>query len=437
MGQPVKKPQGLVSDCDRVASTGPEAITVVPPEPESGTQRPRSGPQASPGRAPLPRVKSLPALGIYVHWPYCSKICPYCDFNVWRPRGADPAALVAAILVDLSAQRRLSGRRPAQSIYFGGGSPALMRPRDISAIIAAVDTLWGLVPGAEISLECNPTDLDEAGLDALRDAGINRLSIGVQAFDDAGLRSLGRHHSRTDALRTVTEAQKRFLRVSFDLIYARPGQKLDDWQRELGFALDLGVEHVSLYELTIEPDTAFGRQSRRGTLPPAVGSNEDFFLATRQVAASGGYVPYEVSNFSRRTEARAQHNLLYWRAQDWAGAGPGAHGRLTRPEGRIAFSTFLRPERYIEAAERGNCFEEADTLSPTDAANEALIFGLRLAEGVDRNVIRNLAGRDCDAAELARLQVDGVLETTSRRIRATERAAGLADALARRLAFRD
>ncbi len=375
-------------------------------------------------------------LGIYVHWPYCTKICPYCDFNVYRDRGADHSALTGAILVDLSAQRRLSGQRPVQSIYFGGGSPALMRPRDIAAIIATVDTLWGLVAEAEISLECNPTDLGSAGLEALRGAGINRLSVGVQAFDDAGLKSLGRHHNRADAIRTVTDAQQHFERVSLDLIYARPGQKLEEWRRELGFALDLGVEHVSLYELTIEPDTAFGRKARRGALPRAVDPLEDFFCATREIAANSGYAPYEVSNFARTPEAQARHNLLYWRAQDWVGVGPGAHGRLTRPEGRMALTAFSRPDLYIEGAERGNCFEEADILSSADAGNEALLFGLRLAEGIDRAFLRDVAGRDCDAAEFAQLQADGVLEKSSQRIRATERGAGLADALARRLAFR-
>jgi oxygen-independent coproporphyrinogen-3 oxidase len=279
------------------------------------------------------------SLALYVHWPYCARICPYCDFNVVRDRGRveEQAGLVQAILADMEAQSLLAGPRRLASIFFGGGTPSLMPPEAVAAVIARAKTLFPPDGEIEITLEANPTDAEAGRYAALAAAGINRLSMGVQSFDDAALKFLGRDHSAAEARRAVETAGKAFPRLSIDLIYARPGQSVADWTAELTTALDLGFEHVSPYQLTIEPTTAFGRAFARGTLtPPDEDLAAALYEATQTVLEAAGFEAYEVSNHARDVAARSSHNLHVWRGGDYLGLGPGAHGRLTLEGERTA-----------------------------------------------------------------------------------------------------
>ncbi|MDQ7813713.1 radical SAM family heme chaperone HemW, partial [Brevundimonas sp.] len=271
-------------------------------------------------------------LAVYVHWPYCARICPYCDFNVVRDRGRaeEQAALVRAILTDLEAQAALAGPRRLASIFFGGGTPSLMAPEAVAAVIERAQALFPPRGAIEITLEANPTDAESGRFAALAGAGVNRLSMGVQALDDAALAFLGRNHSADEARRAVAVAGRAFDRLSIDLIYARPGQTAAGWTAELTEALELGFEHVSPYQLTIEPTTAFGRAVARGAwTPPDEDQAATLYETTQAVLERAGFDAYEVSNHGRGPAARSVHNLHVWRGGDYLGVGPGAHGRLT------------------------------------------------------------------------------------------------------------
>ncbi|HLI64935.1 MAG TPA: radical SAM family heme chaperone HemW [Caulobacteraceae bacterium] len=326
---------------------------------------------------------SAPPLSVYVHWPYCARVCPYCDFNVTRARGGDePAALAQAILADLAGQARLIGPRRLASLFLGGGTPSLMPPDAIAAILATARRLWPTTEAVEVTLEANPAD--GAGFAAIAAAGVNRLSLGVQSLDDAALAFLGRDHDAATARRALDAALGLFPRVSIDLIYARPGQTPAAWARELGEAATLGAGHLSPYQLTIEEKTAFGRAARRGTLTP-IGEDLGAALydATQDVLGAAGFDAYEVSNHARSPADRARHNLAGWRGDDYLGAGPGAHGRLTTAEGRVATLGARRASDYIDRVQRtGVGLAEQTRLSAREAATERLLMGLRTREGV-------------------------------------------------------
>lgn len=324
-------------------------------------------------------------LAVYVHWPYCTAICPYCDFNVYRARGADTGALLGAILDDLAGWRGLTGARPVSSLFLGGGTPSLMAPSDVAAVIEAVDRLWGLEPGAEISLEANPSDAEAARFADLRAAGIERLSLGLQALDDASLKALGRFHTADEAIRAAHLARSLFPRLSLDLIYARHRQTRDDWRRELAATIALEPDHVSPYQLTIETGTAYERAVRRGVIVPADDDlGADLYLITQELLEAAGFEAYEVSNHARGAAARSRHNIAYWTSQDWIGVGPGAHGRLGFGAGRLATTAALRPADYIAAvAATGLGTAERETLDATAARDEYWLMGLRLAAGAD------------------------------------------------------
>jgi len=360
-------------------------------------------------------------VALYVHWPYCARICPYCDFNVVRDRGRvdEQAGLVEAILADLEAQAALTGPRRLASIFFGGGTPSLMAPEAVAAVIALARTLFPPRGPIEITLEANPTDAEAARFAALADAGVNRLSMGVQALDDAALKFLGRNHSADEARRAVAVAARAFPRLSIDLIYARPDQTVDGWRAELTEALDLGFEHVSPYQLTIEPTTAFGRAVARGAwAPPDEDRSAALYETTQTVLEAAGFDAYEVSNHARGVAARSAHNLHVWRGGDYLGVGPGAHGRLTLDGARTATVAHRRVGEYTAGVARGTPWSEKDTQSARDAAEEKVLLGLRTVEGVALTDLAAL-GRTAEAEPLAGLIGDGFLDLAMDRVRAT------------------
>jgi oxygen-independent coproporphyrinogen-3 oxidase len=360
-----------------------------------------------------------PPLGVYVHWPYCARICPYCDFNVFRVRRPEePAALARAILADLAAQAELTGPRTLVSIFFGGGTPSLMDPAWTAEIIAEARRLWTPAADLEISLEANPTDAETERFDAFAAAGVSRLSLGLQAMDDDALAFLGRSHDAATGVRAAAAAARAFPRLSLDLIYARPGQTRDAWAEELHRAMDLGAEHLSPYQLTIEAGTAFDRSVQRGRFAPADPElGAVLYETTQAVLEARGFTAYEVSNHARGPAARSRHNLVYWRGQDYVGAGPGAHGRLTCAGVRHATVGESRPADYVaRVAAHGTGFPGLEALSPLEAAEERVLSGLRIEEGVARTELSVL---DLSPARTAHLIDLGLLADDPERLRAT------------------
>ncbi|TFW14620.1 radical SAM family heme chaperone HemW [Brevundimonas intermedia] len=374
-------------------------------------------------------------IGLYVHWPYCARICPYCDFNVVRDRGRgeEQAGLVEAILADLRAQRVLTGPRRLASIFFGGGTPSLMAPQAVARIVAAARDLFPPAGEIEITLEANPTDAEAGRFAALADAGINRLSMGVQALDDAALRFLGRDHSAAEALRAVDLARRAFDRLSIDLIYARPDQTPKDWAGELTASLALGFEHVSPYQLTIEPTTAFGRAFARGTLtPPDEDRAASLYETTQAVLSAAGFDAYEVSNHARGPAARSSHNLHVWRGGDYLGLGPGAHGRLTLDGVRTATVAHRRIADYVVGVSAGTPWSDRDAQSPADAAEERFLLALRTTEGAPVGLLSALE-LSPDRAPVADLIADGFLMLQDDRLIATARGRPVLDGVLKAL----
>ena len=374
-------------------------------------------------------------VALYLHWPYCSRICPYCDFNVVRDRGRtdEQAALVGAILADMEAQAALTGPRRLASIFFGGGTPSLMDPAAVAAVIARARALFPPAGEIEISLEANPTDAEADRFAALADAGVNRLSMGVQALDDASLAFLGRNHSANEARRAVAVAARAFPRLSIDLIYARPGQSVEAWTAELTEALDLGFEHVSPYQLTIEPTTAFGRAVARGAwTPPDEDLAAALYETTQTVLEAAGFEAYEVSNHARDVAARSAHNLHVWRGGDYLGIGPGAHGRLTLDGARTATVAHRRIGDYVAGVSAGAPWSERASLTPAEAAEERTLLGLRTLEGAALSDLQTL-GRSRDRGPLADLLADGFLALSGARIVATPRGRPVLDGVLKAL----
>lgn len=370
------------------------------------------------------------ARALYIHWPFCLKKCPYCDFNSHVRDAVDHAAWQDALVADMRHEAALAGGEPLGSIFFGGGTPSLMPPALVAALLTEAERLWGFAEGIEITLEANPSSVEAAAFGGLAQAGINRVSLGLQALDDAALRFLGRLHDADEGLRALAVAQRQFARVSFDLIYARPGQQPSAWEGELARALTLGTGHLSLYQLTIEPNTRFATDVRLGRFAPLEDDPAaELFELTRAMTAAAGLPAYEISNHARPGE-ESRHNLTYWRYRDYCGIGPGAHGR----RGGVATQRHRKPENWLAAvARQGHGIAEESALSPPTAAAEALLMGLRLSEGVDLPALaRRFAippGRLVDAERQEMLARLGFLRREGDRLRVTARGMPVLDAI--------
>jgi putative oxygen-independent coproporphyrinogen III oxidase len=375
--------------------------------------------------------------GVYVHWPFCLSKCPYCDFNSHvRQAGIDEPRYVKAFTAEIATTAARVPSRTVSTIFFGGGTPSLMRPETVGAILDAIGRHWTVAPDAEITLEANPTSVEAARFRGYRAAGVNRVSLGVQSLDDAVLKQLGRLHTAGEALDAVGLARAIFPRFSFDLIYARPGQSVAAWRAELTAALGEAGEHLSLYQLTIEPDTPFAALHAGGKLTlPDDDFGRDLYDLTLDQCAAAGLPAYEVSNHAR-PGAECRHNLVYWRYGEYAGIGPGAHGRLLVDGARRATATETRPEAWLMRVESvGHGLTVDDALSRDEQADEFLLMGLRLAEGIDPKRYAALAGRPLDVARIAALTGHGFVETTTDgRLRVTRSGFPVLDAVVADLA---
>jgi putative oxygen-independent coproporphyrinogen III oxidase len=375
-------------------------------------------------------LTEVPPLAVYIHWPYCARICPYCDFNVVRERGRalQQEALVAAIEADLELQAAAISPRRLTSVFFGGGTPSLMQPQWTGRLIAAARRLWPTDAPVEISLEANPTDAEAGRFAGFAEVGVQRLSLGVQSFDDKALAFLGRNHDAAQAQRALETAMAIFPRVSLDLIYALPGQTPQAWAGELDRAVASGIEHISPYQLTIETGTAFGRQVERGEFTPVdAETGAQFYETTQEVLEAAGFEAYEVSNHARGEAARSLHNLAYWRGWDYVGAGPGAHGRLTIAGRRLATLAEPKIDAYVAAAGRG--IQGAEPLSAEDVAVERVLMGLRTVEGVALAELASL-----HLARLPDLLAQGLVRAQADRVFATPQGRAVLDRLAAELA---
>ncbi|MBX3526735.1 MAG: coproporphyrinogen III oxidase [Rhodoblastus sp.] len=355
-----------------------------------------------------------PGFGVYVHWPFCLSKCPYCDFNSHvRRNPVDEDRYVEAFRVELAHRAKLTRGRTVGSVFFGGGTPSLMKPRTVEAILQAIADNWGIEKDAEITLEANPSSVEAERFRGYRAAGVNRVSLGVQALDDSDLRMLGRLHSRAEAMAALDVATSTFERVSFDLIYGRPAQSIERWRAELGEALARAPEHMSLYQLTIEPDTMFERLERAGKLVmPSLDIQRDLWDVTQNMMAKAGMPAYEVSNHAR-AGAESRHNLVYWRYGEYVGVGPGAHGRIMDREGRRAQATEKHPEMWLTCVEtEGHGLVEDEALSIEEQGDEFLLMGLRLTEGIDPGRFHLLTGKPLAPSRVAELIADGLVEYT-------------------------
>ena len=358
--------------------------------------------------------------GVYVHWPFCARICPYCDFNVHRDRGVDAARWSAALVRELQYWAERTGGRRLMSLYFGGGTPSLAPLSTVDAVIAACDRLWGFEADPEITLEANPSGAELDRFAAFRNAGIGRLSLGVQSLDDAALRFLGRDHDGAGALRAIDAAMAAFPRVTADFIYARPGQSIDRWRDELSRAIATGLRHLSLYQLTIESGTAFARAvSKKRWAPADDDLAADLFDLTQEMTAAAGLPAYEISNHAAPGE-ESRHNRIYWRQGDYVGVGPGAHGRVTFGGKRFETETEKAPAAYLRRVEAAGCGAVVNNpLTDEEILAERLAMGLRTLEGArlsadERAALANPIG-DLSAQGLVARRSDGIVATADGR----------------------
>lgn len=360
--------------------------------------------------------------GLYVHWPYCQAKCPYCDFNSHVAKSIDEAQWKSAYLSEIKRVSRETPGRTLTSVFFGGGTPSLMSPDLVGSIIDAIKNAWPRANDFEITLEANPTSVEAGRFQGFRDAGITRVSMGVQALNDADLIRLGRLHNTADAQKAFDIARKTFDRVSFDLIYARQYQTLDAWCRELSEALGMAIDHLSLYQLTIEAGTAFGDRYARGRLPGLIDEDlaADMYDLTQELCERAGLPAYEVSNHASDA-AQSRHNLIYWRYGDYAGIGPGAHGRITHNGRRHAIETHMVPALWLEAQRTTGTGESLRTpLTSNDEAAEFTMMGLRLAEGISSSRYAQLSGKPFDTMVLDDLEALGLIWRIDDRLGATQ-----------------
>lgn len=394
------------------SATSPTASPVT--SPVTSTTVPNTSPAPTPG-----------GFGLYVHWPFCVSKCPYCDFNSHVADTVDEAAWEAALLAELDHYGTETPGRLLQTVFFGGGTPSLMPPRIVDALLARAALHWTLATDLEVTLEANPSSVEAHKFKDFRDAGVNRVSIGVQSFDAAALKFLGRAHDPDAALNAITIAERTFSRFSFDLIYALPGQTAESWRAELRRALDLAGDHLSLYQLTIEKGTAFYTDHRRGAFAlPHDDLAVDLYELTTEETDRAGLPAYEISNYAR-PGSECRHNLVYWQGGDYVGVGPGAHGRLRGTAGRQATMQIPAPQGWLDAVrEKGHGTRQTDIVTETEQVEEYLLTGLRLQRGIARRDFEALTGRPLetaiDEAACARLVEAGLLETDSAGIRATK-----------------
>jgi putative oxygen-independent coproporphyrinogen III oxidase len=355
-----------------------------------------------------------PGFGVYVHWPFCLSKCPYCDFNSHVRRGdVDEDRFVDAFRVEIAHRASLAPGREVRSVFFGGGTPSLMSPSTVAAILDEIAKRWTVAKDVEVSLEANPTSVEASRFRSFKAAGVNRVSLGIQALSDFDLKSLGRQHSVAEALAALGVANSVFERTSFDLIYARPGQTVASWRKELDLALAYAPEHLSLYQLTIEPDTMFERMFNAGKLAvPDMDLQRALWDVTQEATARAGLPSYEVSNHAR-PGAECRHNLVYWRYGEYAGIGPGAHGRLNTARGRRAQAAERHPEMWLTCVEtEGHGLVEDDLLSAEQQGDEFLLMGLRLREGIDPQRYFLVAGKPLAQSRISELIGDGLVEVT-------------------------
>lgn len=359
--------------------------------------------------------------GVYVHWPFCQSKCPYCDFNSHVRQAVDHTVWKDALLSELRQAAELTPDRLIQSIFFGGGTPSLMAPDTVGAIIDETAKLWRIANDVEITLEANPTSVEAGKFAAFHTAGVNRISMGIQALNDTDLKRLGRLHTTAEAFQAFDIAKEYFSRVSLDLIYARQDQSLKDWQNELARALDLAVDHLSLYQLTIENGTRFGDLYERGKLAGLPNDDQaaDMYQATHEICKGSGLNAYEISNYAK-AGAESRHNLIYWRYGDYVGVGPGAHGRITINGTKHATKAPSMPEAWLqEIQSKGFAFQSIETISKPDQAEEYLMMALRLAEGADLERFEALAGKALKSEKISDLAKAGLLMCSNKKIAAT------------------
>ena len=373
--------------------------------------------------------------GIYVHWPFCAAKCPYCDFNSHVQEIIEEKQWVNAYLRELDRLFQTIGTRPLKTVFFGGGTPSLMSPDLVDQILSKIFSLWPRSNALEVSLEANPTSVEGGRFKGYQQAGVNRISLGVQALNDADLKRLGRLHSVKEARLAFDISRSTFDRVSFDLIYARQNQTLSDWRFELQQALSMAVDHVSLYQLTIEQGTAFGDRYAIGKLSglPNEDLGADLFEATQEICSKFGFPAYEISNHAK-PGAECQHNMVYWRYGDYAGIGPGAHGRLTINGQRHATAAFRNPSDWLEAVGKGCGDKVNEPLLARDQAAEYLVMGLRINDGIDRARYNALSGRDLDPDKIADLLDQGLISVSNNAISASQRGRPVLNHIIRELA---
>ncbi|GAA3858471.1 radical SAM family heme chaperone HemW [Celeribacter arenosi] len=372
--------------------------------------------------------------GLYIHWPFCQAKCPYCDFNSHVTASIDQKRWCAAYLSELDRVAQTTGGRVLRSIFFGGGTPSLMEPETVAAIIERAQKHWRFANDIEITLEANPTSVEAGRFAGYREGGVNRLSMGIQSLRDDDLKRLGRLHSVDEAIRAFDTARAHFDRVSFDLIYARQGQSLADWKTELREALAMSIDHLSLYQLTIEEGTAFGDRYAAGKLRdlPAEDLATDMYFATQEICDAAGMSAYEVSNHAQ-TGSESRHNLVYWRYGDYAGIGPGAHGRLTLNGSRHAIDTPLAPGAWLAQVEKtGSGQKSATLITGAEQATEYLLMGLRITEGVDTSRLSAMLGREFTIKNNYLVE-EGLIEQHENALRVTAKGRPLLNAIIREL----
>jgi oxygen-independent coproporphyrinogen-3 oxidase len=384
----------------------------------------------------LTSADTHPAFGVYVHWPFCLSKCPYCDFNSHvRHAPIDEERFVRAFTREIETTAARSPGRDVSSIFLGGGTPSLMQPQTVGAILEAIGKHWRVADDVEVTLEANPTSVEATRFRGYRAAGVNRVSLGVQALDDASLKALGRLHTAREALDAVAIARSVFDRYSFDLIYARPDQTPAMWTEELQRAISEAAEHLSLYQLTIEQGTPFFGLHAAGKLKtPNEAIARALYDVTQEICARHGLPAYEISNHAR-PGAECRHNLVYWRGHEYAGVGPGAHGRLGIANERVATMTEKHPERWLARVEQmGSGLVANDRLTREEQADEYLLMGLRLAEGIDLSRYLELAGEPLDPAQIYALQEHGLIEAKDGALRVTSAGFPLLDSIVADLA---
>jgi oxygen-independent coproporphyrinogen-3 oxidase len=357
---------------------------------------------------------------IYIHWPFCQAKCPYCDFNSHVAREIDQSRWLRAYLAEIDRYAALTPGRVLTSIFFGGGTPSLMNPDVVHGVLDRIRHHWPRANDLEVTLEANPGSVEAGRFKAYAEAGVSRVSMGIQALNDTDLQRLGRIHSTAEAMAAFDVARRQFERVSFDLIYARQDQTLDSWKAELKQALGMAIDHLSLYQLTIEDGTAFGDRYARGKLRglPPDDLSADMYQVTQDICEDAGFITYEVSNHAR-PGAESRHNRVYWRYGDYVGIGPGAHGRLTLNGQRYATEAWSNPGKWLDTVDRGLGEKERTLLAAEDQASEFLMMGLRLAEGIDPQRFQSLAGQALPQDRLAHLHDLGMIEVSPGNMKVT------------------